>query len=64
MRFPYSVVCGFFAFPLMADQDVTKGRRQSTFRRAMKLLASISGRANYTDPGEKFENEGSHIDDD
>lgn len=55
MRFPYSVVCGLFAFPVMADQDVTKGRRMSTFRRAMRLFASISGRKDYTDPGEKFE---------
>jgi hypothetical protein len=55
MRFPYSVICGFFAFPIMADQDVTPGRKISTFRRAMKLLATISGRADYTAPGEKFE---------
>jgi hypothetical protein len=55
MRFPYSIICGLFAFPVMADQDVTPGRRMSTFRRAMKLLATISGRENYTDPGEKFE---------
>jgi hypothetical protein len=55
MRFPYSVICGLFAFPVMADQDVTPGRRMSTFRRATKLLATISGRENYTDPGEKFE---------
>ena len=55
MRFPYSVVGGLFAFPVMADQDVTLGRRTSTFRRAMKLLATTSGRENYTDPGEKFE---------
>jgi len=55
MRFPYSVVCGLFAFPMMADQDITRGRKTSTFRRAMKLLATISGREDYTDPGEKFE---------
>jgi len=55
MRFPYSIVCALFAFPLAADEDVTPGRRMSTFRRAMKLLATISGRSNYTDPGEKFE---------
>jgi hypothetical protein len=55
MRFPYSVICGLFAFPIMADEDVTRGRPMSTFRRALKLLATISGRANYTDPGEKFE---------
>ncbi len=55
MRFPYAVVCGLFAFPIMADEDVTRGRKMSTFRRAMKLLATISGREDYTDPGEKFE---------
>src|SRR5947209_7557115 len=55
MRFPYSIVCALFAFPVFADQDVTRGRRLSTFRRAMKLLATIAGRADYTSPGEKFE---------
>jgi hypothetical protein len=55
MRFPYSVIAALFAFPIMADQDLTKNRRMTTFRRAMKLLASISGRKEYTDPGEKFE---------
>jgi hypothetical protein len=55
MRFPYSVICALFAFPLEADQDVTRGRPVSTFRRAMKLLATISGRTDYTGPGEKFE---------
>jgi len=56
MRFPYSVVCALFAFPARADKDVTKGRTLSTFRRAVKLLATISGREEYTDPDEKFEN--------
>lgn len=59
MRFPYSVVCALFAFPVAADQDHSKerGRRQiSTFRRATQLFATISGREDYTDPGEKFEN--------
>jgi len=28
----------------------------STFQRARKLLSTISGREEYTDPGEKFEN--------
>ncbi len=55
MRFPYSVIAALFALPIMADQDLTKNRRMTTFRRAMRLLASISGRENYTDPGEKFE---------
>lgn len=55
MRFPYSVICALFAFPMSADQDVTRGRPISTFRRAMKLLATISGRQDYTGPGEKFE---------
>lgn len=56
MRFPYSVVCGLFAMPIGADQDVTLVRNVSTFRRATRLFATISGRAQYTDPGEKFEN--------
>lgn len=56
MRFPYSVVCALFAFPAAADEDITKGRPVSTFRRAAKLFATISGRDQYTDPGEKFEN--------
>jgi hypothetical protein len=56
MRFPYSVVCALFAFPSAADQDRTPGRMVSTFARASKLLATISGREEYTDPGEKFEN--------
>lgn len=56
LRFPYSVVCMLFAFPLASHADVTKGRRISTFARAMKLFATVSGRRDYTDPGEKFEN--------
>ena len=56
MRFPYGVVCALFAFPAAADQDVTAGRAVSTFRRAMRLMATIADREEYTDPGEKFEN--------
>lgn len=56
MRFPYGVVCALFAFPAAADADVTAGRSVSTFRRAASLLATVSGRADHTDPGEKFEN--------
>jgi len=56
MRFPYGVVCALFAFPAGADADVTKGRKTSTFRRAMKLMAAVGGREEYTGPGEKFEN--------
>lgn len=55
MRFPYSVICALFAFPVAANEDITPARTVSTFRRAMKLLATISGREEYTDPGEKFE---------
>jgi hypothetical protein len=57
MRFPYAVVCALFAFPIAADADIMEeGRRKrSTFRRAARLLATISGRRDYTDPGEKFE---------
>jgi hypothetical protein len=56
MRFPYSVIGALFAFPAASDVDVTPGRAISTFRRAMKLFATIGGREEYTDPGEKFEN--------
>lgn len=56
MRFPYSVVCALFGFPTGADLDITTGRKISTFRRAMRLFATISGREDYTDPAEKFEN--------
>jgi hypothetical protein len=57
MRFPYSVVCALFAFPEDADQDTSEsGRSVSTFRRATTLLATLSGRDEYTGPGEKFEN--------
>ena len=56
MRFPYAVVCMLFAFPATADEDVTPRRPVSTFRQATRLLATISGRRQYTDPGEKFEN--------
>lgn len=55
MRFPYSVVSALFAFPISADEDVTSGRTLSTFRRATNLLKTISGREEYTGPGEKFE---------
>lgn len=56
LRFPYSVVCMLFVFPAPADKDVTKGRTVSTFQRATRLLATVAGRKDYTDPGEKFEN--------
>ena len=56
LRFPYSVVCMLFVFPVAADKDITKGRALSTFQRATRLFATVSGRRDYTDPGEKFEN--------
>lgn len=56
LRFPYALVCMLFAFPIAADKDLTKGRTVSTFQRASKLFATVSGRRDYTDPGEKFEN--------
>jgi hypothetical protein len=56
MRFPYAVVCALFCFPVAATEDKTPQRKVSTFDRARKLLASISGREEYTDPGEKFDN--------
>jgi hypothetical protein len=56
LRFPYSVVCALFCFPNAANEDTTSARKVSTFERARKLLSTISGRQDYTDPGEKFEN--------
>jgi hypothetical protein len=56
LRFPYSVVCALFCLPSAADEDTVAARSTSTFQRAKKLLATISGRQEYTDPGEKFEN--------
>lgn len=56
LRFPYSVVCMLFAFPIASNEDVTKARKVSTFARALKLFSTVSGRRDYTDPGEKFEN--------
>jgi len=55
MRFPYSVLTGFFAMPVTADEDLSRIRVKSTFLRATHLFSTISGRRNYTDPGEKFE---------
>ncbi len=56
MRFPYSVVCALFAFPVACDEDVKQRRDLSTFKVATKLFATIGGRLEYTDPDEKFEN--------
>ena len=56
LRFPYSVMCALFCLPNAANEDVTAIRKVSTFERARKLLSTISGRREYTDPGEKFEN--------
>jgi hypothetical protein len=56
MRFPYSVISALFAFPTIADQDVGPLRKTSTFARAVRLFSLASGRREYTDPGEKFEN--------
>lgn len=55
LRFPDSVICALFCLPVAASEDTSAGRRVSTFERARKLLATISGRREYTDPGEKFE---------
>src|SRR5439155_4168786 len=55
LRFPYSVVCALFAMPEEANLDRTALRKISTFQRAAMLFGAISGRADYTAPGEKFE---------
>src|SRR5262249_26437966 len=54
MRFPYSVVCMLFAFP--ASSDVDKIKSKSTFQRATELMKTLSGRKDYTNPAERFEN--------
>ncbi len=56
LRFPYAFVCALFCLPSAADADRTAARKTSTFERAKKLLSTIAGRQEYTDPGEKFEN--------
>jgi hypothetical protein len=56
MRFPYSVLCALFCFPTAANEDVTPRRKLSTFGRGRKLLSTIGGRQEHTDPDEKFEN--------
>lgn len=56
MRFPYAVVCALFAFPSEANQDTTESRVIPTFERATELLSTISGRTQYTNAGERFEN--------
>lgn len=56
LRFPYSVVCMLFAFPADSNLDLTTDRKLSTFQRARQLFATVSGRRDNTDPGEKFEN--------
>ncbi|HLZ07937.1 MAG TPA: hypothetical protein VKT80_05065, partial [Chloroflexota bacterium] len=55
MRFPYSVIGALFAMPEEADEDRTVQRRITTFERARVLLGTISGRNDYSSPGEKFE---------
>gem|GEM_PF-4639501 len=55
IRFPYSVVGTLFAMPQAADEDQTVQRTFSTFERARVLLGTISGREDYSSPGEKFE---------
>lgn len=62
LRFPFAVMVGLFAMPENADRDHDRGEtgksklmRMSTFRRATKLMAAISRRESYTDPGENYE---------
>ncbi len=55
LRFSYSVICALFCLPAAADEDMGPTRKVSTFERARKLFSTISGRREYTDPGEKFE---------
>ena len=55
MRFPYATVCMLFAFPDASNNDYGPRRQHTTFQRAARLLATVSGRASYTDAGERFE---------
>jgi hypothetical protein len=45
LRFPYSVVCALFGLPNAANEDVTTGRKVSTFERARKLLSTYQRQA-------------------
>ena len=55
MRFPFAVMGLLFVMPEDADLDHTTRRTVSTFARAARMMASISGRENYSDTPESFE---------
>ena len=55
MRFPFAVMGLLFVMPEDADLDRTARRTVSTFARAARMMASISGRENYSDTPESFE---------
>ena len=55
LRFPYSVICALFVFPFEADHDKKARGTKSTFQRTLLLMNTISGRVNYSEPGERFE---------
>jgi hypothetical protein len=56
MRFPFAVLGVLFVMPEDADLDLTERRTVSTFRRAARMMATISGREDYSDTPESFEN--------
>ena len=55
MRFPFAVMGLLFVMPEDADLNHTERRTVSTFARAARMMASISGRENYSDTPESFE---------
>ena len=55
MRFPFAVMGLLFVMPEDAHQNQTERRKLSTFERAARMMASISGREDYSDTPESFE---------
>ena len=54
MRFPFAVMGLLFVMPEDAHQNQTERRKLSTFERAARMMASISGREDYSDTPESF----------
>lgn len=56
LRFPFAVVACLYVMPERSMDDKGQQMKSSTFERAAKLYGTITGRAVYGDPPEKFEN--------
>lgn len=55
LRFPFAVVACLYVMPERSRTEKGVNMKISTFERAAKLYGTISGRAAYMDPAEKFE---------